>query len=196
MSLYGTRRGTIASLDLTRKTASVDEHGDALKTAATWYWYYQKNGQSSKCKYYTQTNDIRPQTMTSKIPPHVARELARHLVKKTPPPSSSSTMNGTAMRPSQSKVLFGTLTFLGVAFSIPFLATQWVGRLTDKEEALTAAQIRRGAFNNSGSRDVGRDPKWDFQKGMYKKDEDYHAIFARDNPHQVDHAEEFHQVGR
>ncbi|KAI2513128.1 hypothetical protein MHU86_1166 [Fragilaria crotonensis] len=137
--------------------------------------------------------------MTSKIPPHVARELARHLVKKTP---SSSMAGGTrtttatsTTRPSQSKVLFGTLTFLGVAFSIPFLAIQWVGRLTDKEESLSAAQIRRGAFNNSGSRDVGRDPKWDFQKGMYKKDEDYHAIFARDNPNEVDHAEEF-QRGR
>jgi hypothetical protein len=70
---------------------------------------------------------------------------------------------------------------------------KWVGRLNDKDEALTAAQIRRGAFNNSGSRDVGRDPNWDFSKGLYKKDADYEAMFARDNPDQVDHGEKFYQ---
>jgi hypothetical protein len=90
-------------------------------------------------------------------------------------------------------VLVGTLTFLGFACSIPFWAMKWVGRLNDKDEGLTAAQIRRGAFNNSGSRDVGRDPKWDFTKGMYKKDADYEAIFARDNPNKVDHGEAFFQ---
>ena len=82
---------------------------------------------------------------------------------------------------------------MGAAFSIPFVAIQWVGRLTDKEEGLTAAQIRRGAFNNSGSRDVGRDPKWDFEKGVYKKDADYQDIFARDDPTKIDHGEEFHR---
>ena len=131
--------------------------------------------------------------MTSKIPPHVARELARHLVKKT----SSSTVGASTTNPpqQQKRVLFGTLAFLGAAFSIPFVAMQWVGRLTDKEEGLTPAQVRRGAFNNSGSRDVGRDNKWDFQKGVYKKDEDYQSIFAKDNPQQIDHGEEF-QRGR
>ena len=139
--------------------------------------------------------------MTSKIPPHVARELARHLLKKplsTSTSTSTSTLSNnssTRQRQQQQRVLFGTLTFLGAAFSIPFVAIQWVGRLTDKEEGLSAAQVRRGAFNNSGSRDVGIDPKWDFQKGVYKKDEDYQSIFARDNPQQIDHGEEF-QRGR
>lgn len=33
--------------------------------------------------------------------------------------------------------------------------------LYDSEEGLTGSQIQRGAFMNSGSKDVGRDPEWD-----------------------------------
>lgn len=43
----------------------------------------------------------------------------------------------------------------------------WVGGLYEKEDGLTAAQNRRGAFNNSGSRDVGKDENWDFRTGRY-----------------------------
>jgi len=65
------------------------------------------------------------------------------------------------------------------AASFPLLATWWI-KLNEKETPLTAAQNRRGAFNNSGSRDVGRDPNWDFEKGQYKKDAGYFAIFQEE----------------
>ena len=35
------------------------------------------------------------------------------------------------------------------------------------EKTLSAAQIRRGAFTNSGSRDAGVDKDWDFKTGRY-----------------------------
>jgi hypothetical protein len=72
---------------------------------------------------------------------------------------------------------------------MPYLATLWVGHLTDKEEPLSAAQIRRGAFNNSGSRDAGKDPKW--EKGQYRKDKDYREFFERDDPNKLEHGEEY-----
>jgi hypothetical protein len=128
--------------------------------------------------------------MASKIPPHLARELQRHVAKKVMPSQAASSQQKSKYSQS-SPVLLGCLGFLGAACSIPFVAMWWVGRLVDKEEGLSAAQVRRGAFNNSGSRDVGRDPKWDFEKGMYKKDKDYEEIFARDNPDKLEHGEEF-----
>jgi hypothetical protein len=51
------------------------------------------------------------------------------------------------------------------------------GGLSEKEGALTAPQVRRGAFLNSGTTDIGRDPNWDFRTGAYKKDAGYWAIF-------------------
>lgn len=45
--------------------------------------------------------------------------------------------------------------------------------LYDSEEGLTGSQIQRGAFMNSGSKDVGRDHDWDKEtrqwKGRYNK---------------------------
>jgi hypothetical protein len=73
--------------------------------------------------------------------------------------------------------LAGTLVFTGAAFSIPFVAQQWIGHLNNRDQPLTHAQIRRGAFLNSGSTDVGKDPQYDFRKGQYKKDDNYWAIF-------------------
>ena len=58
-------------------------------------------------------------------------------------------------------------------------------------QALTHAQIRRGAFNNSGSRDAGKDPHWDFKTGTRIKDESYTELFLKDNPNQIDHGDKF-----
>lgn len=73
----------------------------------------------------------------------------------------------------------GCVAIVATASSFPLVATWWV-KLNDKDEPLTAAQNRRGAFNNSGSKDVGRDPNWDFAKGQYKKDAGYYAIFQEE----------------
>jgi hypothetical protein len=113
----------------------------------------------------------------SSIPPHYLRELQRHVRRL---PSTATTNNTivaaaaatTTRNNSNNHVLFGTLSLLGFACSLPMLSFYWVGRsLTDQDEPLSASQIRRGAFLNSGSRDAGRDPKW--IRGVYQKDEIY-----------------------
>ena len=112
----------------------------------------------------------------SKLPPEVARELRRH-VSPRPLNQIRVTDAGQQHRPGGNWVLAGTLMFTGAAFAIPFVAHQWIGNLNSRDQPLTHAQIRRGAFLNSGSTDVGKDPQWDFRKGQYKKDDNYWAIF-------------------
>ena len=123
----------------------------------------------------------------SSIPPHYLRELQRHIRHRIP--SSSSPTNTKIIidgsnTNAKRNVLIGTLSLLGFACSLPMLSFYWVGRsLTDQEDPLSASQIRRGAFLNSGSRDAGRDPKW--VKGVYQKDSDYEAYFdtrKKENP--------------
>jgi cation transport regulator ChaC len=111
----------------------------------------------------------------SKLPPEIARELRRHVSPR--PLQQRSKQRPMEQRPGGNWVLAGTLVFTGMAFSIPFVAQQWIGHLNNREQPLTHAQIRRGAFLNSGSTDVGRDPQWDFRKGQFKKDDNYWAIF-------------------
>ncbi|KAG7395189.1 hypothetical protein PHYBOEH_004143 [Phytophthora boehmeriae] len=53
-------------------------------------------------------------------------------------------------------------------FSIPFVAHfSKRGNFTAQENPLNASQVRRGAYANSGSRDVGADPDWDIATGTY-----------------------------
>ena len=72
--------------------------------------------------------------------------------------------------------LGGSILLTATAASFPLLATWWIGNLAKKDDALTAPQVRRGAFVNSGTRDVGKDPEWDFEKGMHKTKSGYAAI--------------------
>lgn len=58
-------------------------------------------------------------------------------------------------------------------------------------QVLSAAQIRRGAFNNSGSRDAGKDPHWDFKTGTRRNDPDYEDLFLKDNPQELEHGDRF-----
>jgi hypothetical protein len=142
--------------------------------------------------------------MTRKIPPHIARELARH-VKQLRPTSSGA--NSTASRATQMnnetsnfnskiKTVIGCFAFVSVTASIPFLAMKWIGPLNEKDGALSSAQIRRGAFNNSGSRDVGKDPHWDFKTGRRKKDKDYEDLFLKDNAEDIDHGDRYLHISK
>mmetsp|Transcript_23443 Transcript_23443/g.36843 ORF Transcript_23443/g.36843 Transcript_23443/m.36843 type:complete len:93 (+) Transcript_23443:1-279(+) len=87
---------------------------------------------------------------------------------------------------------------------VPYLFINWINPLTDRNDALTKSQIRRGAFNNSGSTDVGKDPYWDFKRGKRKKvgedgcndDGGYEDLFNRDDASECDHAEELAAKGR
>lgn len=105
------------------------------------------------------------------LPPHVVRELKRHV---SPGPLPKFGAAGAQAKPKKKPMSQGMKMTLGgsilltvTAGSIPLLATWWIGNLAQREEALTAPQVRRGAFLNSGTRDIGRDPDWDFKSGTH-----------------------------
>ena len=142
--------------------------------------------------------------MASKIPPHVARELRRHVVKQKPPTGSSSQSTSNASSSSSDfsfsppKVLAGCLALTATMTVIPYVFINWIQPLSDRDSELTGGQIRRGAFNNSGSKDAGKDPYWDFKRGRRKKvgedgcedDGGYEDLFKRDDPHDLDHGDQ------
>ena len=66
------------------------------------------------------------------------------------------------------QTLGASISLFVVASSFPLLAWWWIENLNERDDALTAAQTRRGAFMNSGSRDIGRDPDWDFDEHHHK----------------------------
>ncbi|KAL7469354.1 hypothetical protein ACHAXS_009619 [Conticribra weissflogii] len=147
--------------------------------------------------------------MSTKVPSHVARELRRHVLKKpssAPSTTASSTSASTTsffsrqqQQQQQSqyslpKVLAGCLTLTATMTAIPYFFLYHVQSLSERDSALTASQIRRGPYINSGSRDVGKDPYWDFKKGRRKKlgedgcedDGGYVDLFKRDDPREVE----------
>ena len=142
--------------------------------------------------------------MSSKIPPHVARELRRHVVKQRTPSNNGSSASSSSSSSSeysftQPKVLAGCLALTATMTIVPYAFMNWIQPLTEREGELTKSQIRRGAFNNSGSTDVGKDPYWDFKKGRRKKlgedgcvdDGGYEDLFRRDKPDEIDHGDLF-----
>jgi len=136
-------------------------------------------------------------TMSSsfrKLPPEVARELRRHVSPRPLPKTGQNQAAG--MAEEQKKrlqwVLAGCVAFTATAASFPLISTWWISNLNAKDDALTPAQVRRGAFNNSGTKDVGRDTNWDFAKGEYKKDAGYYAIFKEEQKKKL--PGEFHAV--
>jgi hypothetical protein len=104
----------------------------------------------------------------SKLPPEVARELLRHVK----PPKAKITADA-QKKSGANKVLLGCVGFISCASLIPYVATQWISNLTDRDDSLTPAQVRRGAFTNSGTRDAGRDPAWDWKNGTYNYTEGF-----------------------
>lgn len=62
--------------------------------------------------------------------------------------------------------------FTLAAASLPYFMTRSVKPMHTRDESLNSAQIRRGPYLNSGSRDVGIDPKWNFQTGTRIRDGD------------------------
>jgi hypothetical protein len=77
---------------------------------------------------------------------------------------------------------------------VPYIFIHTINPLTERDDTLTGSQIRRGAFNNSGSKDAGKDPYWDFKRGRRKKvgedgcedDGGYEDLFRRDDPGEVE----------
>jgi hypothetical protein len=116
-------------------------------------------------------SDIMSQSLRN-LPPSVARELRRHVSPKPlAKPEDHLNENLKKQRNADGRlpyILGGAVLLTATAASFPLIASWWIGNLNERESALTAPQVRRGAFLNSGSRDVGRDPEWDFQKGQHK----------------------------
>ena len=135
-----------------------------------------------------------------KIPPHVAAELRRHVAatKTQASPKGGKTGGGKGGSEggwSKGTTLAACCAFTAAAGSIPYLVMKHFKPLNEREEALTHAQIRRGAFMNSGSRDVGKDPMWDFKSGTRIKDKGYVELFEKDEgPGHIDHDDK--HVGR
>ena len=173
--------------------------------------------------------------MATKIPPHLAKELQRHVAPiasrnaVTKPGKASSGEEG-FYGMGKGATLAACCAFTAATASFPVFAYWWIGPLNEKDgvsrrpvdwvdtyrffwsskfhniinrswcvhflfwgeshstQELTGNQIRRGAFNNSGSRDAGKDPQWDFKTGSRIKDKSYLELFEKDDgPDAIDH---------
>lgn len=63
-------------------------------------------------------------------------------------------------------VYAGGLALMALGFAIgPIMLQRSQTNLTTKKDGLTGSQIMRGAYANTGSKDVGVDPDW--QDGRY-----------------------------
>jgi hypothetical protein len=134
----------------------------------------------------------------NKLSPEVRRELLRHVK----PSSTSNTQKqaadhlrarqqrledaGSERYNSSKKWLIGCVGFVGLSASIPYIATQKIGSLTARDDPLTPGQVRRGAFNNSGSRDAGKDTNWDLKTGTYIYPKGFAEHLKMQDPEQTD----------
>jgi hypothetical protein len=116
-----------------------------------------------------------------KLSPEVVRELRRHVSPRPLPSPFAASAAPPAKNSSLQKVLYGCIALTATAASFPLVAYWWVGDgLVEKDDPLTTAQNRRGAFLNSGSRDVGKDPNWDFRNGVYTGQLSGYAAISED----------------
>lgn len=150
----------------------------------------------------TTSNNSPAKTTTEfqKLPPDVQRELLRH-VKPTAAArahaaaAAAATANATKLPPAAIKGatstttyywLLGCVLFVSAAGSLPYLATQTIGSLTDRDEKLSPSGVRRGAFANSGTHDAGRDPNWDWKNGKYVYPKGFAEHLKMQDPNQTD----------
>jgi hypothetical protein len=125
------------------------------------------------------------------LPPDVRRELLRHVRPRNQPGSNhnaTAALGGAA--PNKTKTYWPLVAactaFVGFGASLPYWATQTIRNLTDREEPLTAAQVRRGAFLNSGTHDAGKDPNWDWKNGRYNYPKGFAEHLKMQNPNETD----------
>ena len=124
----------------------------------------------------------------------MARELKRHVAGSSSKSSrgTKAAVNNTKQQQQEgaSRVLWACVGFVGFVATVPYFCVQWIGGLTDKDDPLSSSQIRRGAFNNSGSRDAGRDPNWDLSRGVYKPSKELRDLLAKEDPKHIDIGDE------
>jgi hypothetical protein len=133
-------------------------------------------------------NNANNNTEFQKLPPDVQRELLRH-VKKPATKATATTSPAIGASSSSRRTyywLMGCVAFVSAAGSLPYWATQTIGNLTDRDEPLNASGVRRGAFANSGSKDAGRDPNWDWKNGRYVYPKGFAEHLKMQDPNQTD----------
>jgi hypothetical protein len=152
------------------------------------------------------TTPTQTKVVLDDFPPAVRRELLRHVtVRTTTTAQQAQTQQNQQQqhtarsassnnRPSMKYVLAGCIALTATAASFPLVATWWIqvaneSKMHSKPGGLTAAQNRRGVFMNSGSKDVGADPDWDFQRGVYTKPTGYAAEVDRMTEQEKERAE-------
>jgi hypothetical protein len=132
-----------------------------------------------------------------KLPPEVRRELLRHVKPSKSPHAKEAAdrlhaqhlrreASGSERSKSTRNWLIGCVGFVGCAATLPYYATQKIGSLTDRDDPLTAAQVRRGAFMNSGSRDAGKDTNWDLKTGTYVYPKGFAEHLKMQDPEETD----------
>ena len=120
------------------------------------------------------------------VPPHVARELRRHLAKQQGPSNGGGDVGDVSSR-GGGPALLAAIALTATMTIVPYFFMNWIRPLSERDDALTGSLIQRGAFNKSGSKDVGKDPYWDFKQGRRKKkgedrvedDGGYEELFSR-----------------
>mmetsp|Transcript_2689 Transcript_2689/g.5810 ORF Transcript_2689/g.5810 Transcript_2689/m.5810 type:complete len:167 (+) Transcript_2689:216-716(+) len=135
-----------------------------------------------------------------KLSPEVRRELLRHVKPSAAASTSFAKQSAEHLRRKNERLeevgsnrsksarywLWGCVGFVGAAATLPYFATKKIGNLTGRDDPLTAAQVRRGAFNNSGSRDAGKDPNWNLKTGQYVYPKGFAEHLKMQNPDDVD----------
>ena len=121
-------------------------------------------------------------TSLKHLPPAVARELRRHISPRPLPKVTAASKLHEEARQSSSmrRVVLGCVAFTATAGCIPLAAWYWIGGLNDRDEPLTSSQVRRGAFMNTGTRDVGRDPDWEGGVHKLKTEAGYAALVEQE----------------
>ena len=77
-------------------------------------------------------------------------------------------------KPRNLPLVLGLVTFTSIMAAVPLLLQRRHSRLNGgqalvtTERGLAPAEVRRGPYINSGSRDVGMGPDWDMRTGKYK----------------------------
>lgn len=130
-----------------------------------------------------------------KLAPEVRRELLRHVKPSAAQQKVRDHLLAKHQRlenaggersKSAKKWMYGCIGFVGLAASMPYFLSRKIGNLTARDDPLTAAQVRRGAFMNSGSRDAGKDRNWDLSKGVYVYPEGFAKHLSLQDPNQTD----------
>lgn len=135
----------------------------------------------------------------SRLSPQIIKELRRHVKSGKSPTGNSSVHSSIQLGGISEKkggrthtvTILGCMVVIGVTASLPYVCTRLIGSLNERDAPLTYAQVRRGAFNNSGSKDIGKDPQWDFHTGTYIKDKEYHKLFEKNESQKIDHDDRY-----